>query len=806
MIANNRLANPDQDIESFSMKNFLLLCLGYWKWFLLSIVVFGGISLFYLARKQPVYERSEEILVKDKEKSSGVGEVTNSFSDLGLFANQTKVYNELISFTSPAVMMEVVDRLHLAMNYTHRDGLKSYTLYGTNQPVVVEFPELGEQDNVGLRLELQPDGRFELSKMWSIEPSGRVKYKEEVTGRVDGPAVKTPLGSVRVITNPGYLAPEGNGIVKEEMDIDIYRQGRLQAVEKYAAMLKGDLTDQDADVINLSIRDTSVERADDILNMVVTVYNERWMEDKNKVSIATSKFISERLKVIEQELGEVDTDIARQKSEMKLPDLEEATKTIMAKDLQISEQELQMSSMLAMSTYLKEYIEDPANEYAIIPMNTGTENEILEKQISDYNNLLQTRNKLADNSSDHNPLINDINRQLKGLKNSILRSTESNINNLQNALRNVRRKLGENQNVMGSSPLQAKNLLSVERQQLVMEELYLFLLQKREENELTQTFTADNTRIITPPYGKLKPVAPKKSLIFIISLLFGLGMPAVVLFLLESSNTKIRSKKDMENLPVPFAGEIPLVGKDRKWLKALQTKKKKQKEIDKPKIIVAEGLRDIPNEAFRVVRSNLDFMLGRGNHAIFALTSFNPGSGKSFVAYNLGASFALKGKSVLVIDGDLRHGSISGYVNSPRRGLSSYLTGSETDWHKLVVHVPDFKDFDVIPIGHKPPNPAELLENGRLQQLLEEAKQQYDVVLIDCPPVNIVVDTQIINQYVDRTIFVVRAGLLERAALSDIVNLVEENKLKNVSVLLNGTKTEFSSYHTYGNYEAIDKG
>lgn len=800
----NSIKQPDteQEIETFSLKEFFLLCLGYWKWFLLSVICFGVLGFLYAYTRQPVYERSEEILIKDQDSGGGIGEIAGAFSGLGLFSSNTKVYNELISFTSPAVMFEVVNRLNLTMNYTLKKGLKRKTLYGTSLPYDIKFLDLTDRESAGFRIEVQPDGSFTISKLWYAENDGIQKYKEAITGKVGAVVSKSPVGRI-VVNRYEYYVP--NAVLDSEpMTIDVVKQSFLSSVEKYSAMLKGDLADQDADVIKLSIDDTSVERADDILNMVVTVYNERWIEDNNKMAVATSKFISDRLAVIEKELGDVDNNIADQKSAMRLPDIEEAAKGYMAQDFKMNEELLKTSNMLAMTRYLKEYLQSPENSYSILPMNTGTENAVLEQQIGKYNELLISRNNLAENSSAENPLVKDLTKEVDGMRVGIMRSIDSHIANLNNILGNIGKAQATTKEQLSSSPRQAKTLLSVERQQLVMQELYLFLLQKREENELSQAFTADNTRIITPPYGKTSPVAPKKKLIIIFTIIVGLAVPAVALFVAESSNSKIRSKKDIENIPAPFAGEIPRIGKNRKILGLLKRKKAKMKSVNTPKIVVTEGKRDIPNEAFRIVRSNLDFMLGREGQNVIALTSFNPGSGKSFIAYNLGATYALKRKKVLLIDGDLRHGSISAYVGSPRKGISAYLKDDVFDWHSLLVKVNGNDYYDILPIGNRPPNPAELLESDRLKILIDEAAAEYDVVLIDCPPVNIVVDTQIINQYVSRTLFVIRAGLLEKKSLNDLMTLINEKKLNNITLLLNDTKTEFSSYHTYGNYEAID--
>lgn len=791
----------EEVIETFSMKEFLVLCLGYWKWFLLSIVIFIGIGLFYAYTRQPVYERYEEILIKDQDGGGGIGDVANAFSGLGLFSSNTKVFNELISFTTPAIMFDVVDRLDLTMNYTHREGLKKNTLFGTNLPVVVDFPDLGPEDEVEFKLFLNPNGTFTLNKFAKYIPSGKVKLEGDASGKLNT-AVDTPIGMILISPNPDYV---DDGKEKEKMEIDVFKQSRLGTIEKYSLKLKGDLTDQDADVIKLSLEDTSIERANAILDLVVVIYNEQWVEDKNKVSVATSQFITERLGLIEKELEQVDIRISQLKSDMKLPDLELVAQGYVQQNNMINEQLLKTTNMLSMTKFLKDYLENPANQFEIVPMNTGIDNTVLEQQIGKYNDLLLARNNLLENASDDNPIVTDYTREITGLRAAIIRSVDSNISNLSNTIANINKTLDKNMTMLGKSPLEARSLLQVERQQKVLSELYVFLLEKREENELTQSFTADNIRIITPPYGKRKPISPKKFLIILVSFALGVGIPLVALYLAKSSDNKIRSKKDLENLPVPFAGEIPLVGRSGKLRRFFKTKKGKQKDIDRPKIVVAEGKRDIPNEAFRVVRSNIEMMLGNKSGIAIALTSFNPGSGKSFISYNLGASFALKHKKVLIIDGDLRHGSLSGFVGSPKKGLASYLSGSLEDWKSLVVPSKDFRNLSVLPIGHKPPNPAELLENGRLESLIEEAKEEYDIVIVDCPPVNIVVDTQIINQYVSRTIFVVRAGLFDKNGLRDIMRLVEEDKLKNVALMLNGTTTEFSSYHTYGNYEALEK-
>ncbi|MDE6805708.1 MAG: polysaccharide biosynthesis tyrosine autokinase, partial [Muribaculaceae bacterium] len=467
---------------------------------------------------------------------------------------------------------------------------------------------------------------------------------------------------------------------------------------------------------------------------------------------------------------------------------------------------LEATNQLAMAKYIRDYIANPSNNSNVVPVNTGMGSAALEKLIADYNTLLLTRNNLLANSSEENPIVADYDNQIKGMRESLLKSVNAQVGVLQANLKNLEGADNQNKAQLASTPNQAKYLGSIKRDQEIKNALYLYLLQKREENNISQAFNAYNTRIITPPYGPLAPIAPRKGVTLMICAVLGLMLPAVIIYFVVVCDTKVRGRRDMENLPIPFTGEIPQIGNKHRIRNFFKSRKKRQKEIDTPRPIVEEGKRDVPNEAFRVVRSNIDLMLGkRSDHPVIMVTSFNPGSGKSFIAYNLGASFALKHKRVLLIDGDLRHGSLSTYVGSPRRGLAAFLTGNVLEASKIAYPVEGFEGFDIIPIGKRPPNPAELLEGDRFGDLLDQVRANYDVIMVDCPPVNVVVDTQLLNRYADATLFVVRAGLLERKAIPDLTTLYNEKKLKRMSILLNGTEAAHSSYYTYGNYQSLEE-
>ena len=453
----------------------------------------------------------------------------------------------------------------------------------------------------------------------------------------------------------------------------------------------------------------------------------------------------------------------------------------MTQSSQTNAQILALNNQLYMTRYIRDYLANESNKTQLLPANSGIESANIESQILEYNNKLLQRNSLAANSSEKNPLVVDMDQALTSMREAIVTSIDNQLITLNTQLESLQRTEQQTTSRIADNPTQAKYLLSVERQQKVKEALYLFLLQKREENELSQAFTAYNTRIITPPSGKMLPTSPVRRNILLVAIALGLLIPIVVIFVLENMNTTIRGRKDLENVTVPFIGEIPLcIGKKKGVLG------KKPQEVKA--VVVKDGKRDIINEAFRVLRTNLEFMTGPDKRSnVIVVTSFNPGSGKSFLTMNMAVSLAIKGKKVLVIDGDMRHASSSAYINSPETGLSNYLSGHVGQLENIIVTDAKHEYLDILPVGTIPPNPTELLFGERLKQLINTVREKYDYVLIDCPPIELVADTQIIEKFADRTVFVLRAGLLERDMLAELENIYGEKKYKNMCIILNGT-------------------
>ena len=336
-----------------------------------------------------------------------------------------------------------------------------------------------------------------------------------------------------------------------------------------------------------------------------------------------------------------------------------------------------MNNQLYMVRYVRNYVTDPAHDKQLIPANSGIGNSAIEAQIAEYNNKLLQRNNLVANSSEQNPLVQDMDVALKNMRSAIVNSLDNTQATLNTQLRNVQAVRSQAIGKLSANPQQANHLLSIERQQKVKESLYLFLLQKREENELSQAFTAYNTRIIADPWGSSEPTSPERNRILLMAFAIALALPAAFFILREMGNSKVRGRKDLENLTIPYVGELPL------W----KPKKGEEATGDGYRFVVRQHSRDITNEAYRVVRTNLEFMTNQEKKCkIIMLTSFNPGSGKTFITANLGATFAIRDSRVICIDLDLRRGSLSEFAGKPKKGLTNYLSGQTDDYRDLIVH------------------------------------------------------------------------------------------------------------------------
>lgn len=774
VLASTPAKSPGAPSIAEQIKTIFFLCLSNWYWFVLSVGICLGYAVFYLQKTVPTYERSASILIKSEDKTSD----NAALMDLGLVTINTNLTNELMSLKTSTVAAEIVRRLNLDVEYLKKGTFHDDVIYGAELPVRVSFLSLDDNENASFKLFI--DG-------------GKIKMSDFIRNGTDYPGdwtteindtIQTPLGKILVTPTQSY----SQGL---DYELEVVRSNIHSVAGAVQGKINPYVRGGNSSIIDISYRDVSPSRAEDILNTLVSVYNENWVKDRNQKTVNTNEFIKERLAYIEEELSEVEQDISDWKSSHLILDVDASGGMAQSRAMAAEDQSQELSNQIYMTKYVRSYLTDSKYANQLLPANAGLTNPSILGQISEYNSLLLQRNNHLANSSLQNPLVRDMDEQLAALRASILQSIDHEINMLQSRQSQVRSQYNQAIGKVAAAPQQSKQLLSVERQQKVKEQLYLFLLQRREENELSQAFAAYNSQLIEPPHGSGAPIEPKHGQAYTLALIVGLAFPAAFIALTEILNTKVRGKKDVEDMTVPYVGEIPQAIKKKR----LQLKKTKAGEI--PTILVEAKNRNVINEAFRVLRTNLNFMLGHdGEHPVIMFTSLNPGSGKTFLSANLSTAFSLHGKKVLAIDLDMRKGSLSSYVENPDTGVSNYLSGQQKDWKTLTVPI---GDFEILPVGALPPNPAELLLSPRFAALIDEAKKEYDYIFIDCPPVEVVADAAIINTFVDLTIFVVRVGNLERSYLADIEKWYKEGKFRNMAILLNGTDaTGKYGYHRHG--------
>lgn len=777
-IPKNASAQNQQDF--IRIQDLFYLCLNKWHWFVLSLAVCLGAAVWYLLTTPPVYTRSASILIKDDSKGKSTSGAMEDFADFGMFATSTNVNNEMGTLQSPDLMREVVSRLNLNMDY-HTDGrFHRQTVYGEQLPVKTILVDFPANQAAAFTMQLK-DGNVTLFDFKKDEKS----IDGSFTGTLND-TISSPVGKIVIQPDSSYEKEEETLLYVSHVPIQ-------SAVAAYSMNLSVSQNDEKSNIITLTFKDVSTQRAEDVLNTLIAVYNENWVKDKNQIAVSTSMFINDRLGVIEGELGNVDNDISSYKSEHLLPDVQVAASMYMAQANEANASIKELNNQAYMARYIRNYLTDETNRFRLLPASSGIENSNISTQISEYNNQLMERNSLVSHSSVKNPLVKEMDASLQALRSALVTSIDNQLVALNAQIKSQQNYSGQVTSQIASNPNQAKYLLSVERQQKVKESLYLYLLQKREENELSQAFTAYNTRIITMPGGSMIPTAPVKKNILLMAFALGLLIPVIVIFMMENMNTVVRGRKDLEHLTIPFVGEIPL---------SFRKKKKFSRQPQEKECVVAvkEKSRNVINEAFRVVRTNLEFMQDKESESyVIMLTSANPDSGKTFISFNLAASLGIKGKRVLAIDLDLRKGSLSQYAGSPKKGISDYLAGDVKDIKEIIVRPSEDARLEIIPVGTIPPNPTELLFSERLNQSIAKLRKEYDYIFIDCPPVEIVADATIISQLVDMTLFIIRAGRLDRSMLPEIERFYTDKKYKNMSLILNGTDGGSGRYgYKYG--------
>lgn len=768
--------------EEFNLREIIKPYTKRWYWFLVTILTTIALAVAYIIFTTPVYQAKSSVLIKDAKKMSNASGDFGVLSGFGGFAGMgtNSIENELEIFKSKKIIEDVTKNIKLQVAIFSREKYYDVELYKDTNPFDVLVINEKEYETLP---------------------------KKPINIKIEGEKItlsSEELKNVIVTTyNRTISLPYANFIITKNLKFNRKKVKKLKlndfyftyddfssTVDTFQKSLDVGLVDKEATVVDLSMAYSNADKAKDILNNLVDVYNEYAIHDKNTESKKTKDFIDERIVLISKELGDVENDKERFKVENEIVDIPTEAKINLQISNEARRRNIETDTQMEISRMLLTYIDSNVNQ--VLPTNIGLDNPTATSNITAYNTLIMDRNRLLENATPENPLVKEVTKDIVNLKNAMRESIQRYLINLKATKNQINLEGSYSNNEIQKFPRQEKLFRNIERQQQIKENLYLLLLQKREEAAISLAMSDNKARIVDQAYVLKKLEAPKKYIALIAALVLGLLIPFLYIYAKELLNNKLFSKHDLERLTsTPILAEIPRLYKRD------------------GEIITKNDVSPLA-ESFRILVTNLSFMLPKniGTKTIF-VTSTIKGEGKTFVSVNLALALATNIKKVLVIGSDIRNPQLQRYNPAMKnaKGLSEYLYQEVVNVDE-VIHPSGFHpNCDFIYSGVIPPNPTDLLQNGLYSQLIDSVKNKYDYIILDTAPLMLVTDSFLIADTADATVYVTRSEITEKDFINFANKIIETKKIKNVGFLLNDVhKTNFGYGNKYGyGYTAQEK-
>lgn len=760
--------------EKTNIKELIFPYLNKWKIISLSGFCALLITFFLVKFIAPNYKVSAEVIVKEDENSPGGLNPGSMLSDLsfGLTGMNNQIDNEIEILNSRSLLLKVANDLNLNIEVYEKNGAQNKELFGNNTFKLDFINKKGEDYlPANYKLSIVNKYKFELIDL---------KFDTKKTYFFGNP-VNTINGKLLIIPKGKFKLND----IGKSYKISILPNRSV--ITKYKNLLKIERVNKESSAILITLKCKNINKGKAIINDLIKQHSIFAINDKNLVANNTLNFIDERLQFLSRELSDVEQNVSSFKSNNKIFDLSTSAQIFFQNESETQKLILENETQIKLADFIYDFIiKNKSNE--LLPSNLGLTNPSIEQTIQTINTLQLEKNKLTFYNGEKNPVIANLDSQISSLKQTLKES----LNNQRNSLRITNRELMNRnsslESKLRSAPKQEKDFKEIARQQQIKETLYLFLLQKREETSLALAVTTSNTKIIDEAYSDGIPISPNKKLFYIISLLLGALIPICFIYVNRILNNKIQSIEDINKIGIPVVGDLPLVK-------------------NTARVIIKKGDRSSIAEAFRIVRTNLSFLINRnkeGAKTIFVTSTFS-NEGKSFISINLASTLAMTQKKVILLGLDLRAPKILNYTNTHSTvGVTNYIIDETLDIDSLIINSKDLEGVDILPSGIIPPNPAELLMTERMSEIINHLKSKYDYIIVDTAPVGLVTDTLLINDFADVTLYVVRANVLDKNSLPILEDAYKNNKLKNIAVLVNGVDFEngygYGKGYGYGNY------
>ena len=772
-----------RDIEEGSVdyKELIFQYIIHWPWFVASVLVCLIGSWAYLHFQTPVYQVSASIMIKDDKKSGGNSADLESLGLGGMITSTQSIDNEIEVLRSKTILKEVVNNLELYIQYYDEDEFPKKELYKTS-PVIVNLTNQEADQLPGTALidmKLAPEGSLDIQLKIGVN---------EYTKHFDKlPAVlPTDAGTFGFTLKDSLL--NGKVVGQNEIrNISAMVNRPFGVAKGYQNMLNIAPTSKTTSVAVVSLMNTNIQRGQDFINKLMEMYNRNTNNDKNEVAEKTREFINERIQIIDQELGSTEDKLEAFKRDAGLTDISSDAQLAVSGNAEYEKKRVENGTQINLIRDLTKYINNPSNEYEVLPANIGLSDNGLTTQIDRYNELIFERKRLLRTSTENNPMIVNLDTSIRAMKANVQAAIDGTLKGLLIVKADLDREASRFSRRISDAPGQERQYVSIARQQEIKAGLYLMLLQKREENAITLAATANNAKIIDEPVAEGGPVSPRPKMIYMIALVVGVGLPVGIIFLIGLTKFKIEGRNDVEKLTtLPIVGDVPLTTERT------------------GSIAVFENQNTLMSETFRNVRTNLQFIL-KSDQKVILVTSTVSGEGKSFISANLAISLSLLGKKIVIVGLDIRKPGLNKVFNIPRKeqGITQYLSNPEKNLMDFVQLSDVNKNLYILPGGTVPPNPTELLARDGLDKAIEILKKNFDYVILDTAPIGMVTDTLLIGRVADLSVYVCRADYTRKAEFTLINELAESNKLPNLCTVINGLnllKKKYGYYYGYGKY------
>ena len=770
----------EQDEEKINYQELLFRYIIHWPWFVASVLVCLIGAWVYLHFQTPVYQVSASIMIKDDKKGSGSTDLGN-LGIGGVITSTQGIDNEIEVLRSKTILKEVVNNLELYITYYDEDEFPEKELYQTS-PVIVNLTAQEADKLPGsalLAMKLSPEGVLDVNlKVGLNEYNQRFEKLPAV--------LPTDAGTFGFALKDSLSGGQMEGH-KGERHIRAVVSRPFGVAKGYQGALSIAPTSRTTSVAVVSLMNTNIQRARDFINKLMEMYNRNTNNDKNEVAEKTREFINERIKIIDEELGSTEDKLEAFKRNAGLTDISSDAQLAVSGNAEYEKRRVDNGTQINLVRDLIKYINNPLNEYELLPGNIGLSDAGLTTQIGRYNELIIERKRLLRTSTESNPMIVNLDTSIRAMKSNVQAAINGTLQGLLIVKADLEREAGRFSRRISDAPGQERQYVSIARQQEIKAGLYLMLLQKREENAITLAATANNAKIIDEPVATGGPLSPKPNMIYMIALVLGVGMPVGVIFLIGLTKFKIEGRGDVEKLTrLPIVGDVPLTNEKA------------------GSIAVFENQNTLMSETFRHIRTNLQFML-ENDQKVILVTSTVSGEGKSFISSNLAISLSLLGKRVIIVGLDIRKPGLNKIFNIPRKeqGITQYLSNPEKNLMDFVQPSDVSKNLYILPGGIVPPNPTELLARDGLDKAIETLKKNFDYVILDTAPAGMVTDTLLVGRVADLSVYVCRADYSRKAEFTLINELAADNKLPNIFTIINGLdlkKKKYGYYYGYGKY------